>query len=111
MTMTDAALPLQPAAATRGGLLLWAAALLLLLQLFGLTAHAHDNADKAQDCVACAAQAQAHAAPPAPAPEPAQWRHGRALAIVAVVQLPPLPAHLDWLLPPPHAPPPFLPAP
>jgi hypothetical protein len=108
-----AAAPAEPrrsvAAAARGRLLLWCAALVLLCQLFGAVGHDHkkekENEAWAQDCVACSVHAQAPAAPPAPSPgAPAFvpfFLHALAPPTVAARPV----SRAGYLLPQPHAPP------
>lgn len=105
MTMT-ASFPLhRQATAARGRLMLWCGALVLLLQLFALTGHDHDNEPKAQDCVACSVQAQSHAAPPEPRSKPVlvAWMPVRTLPAWESVAT--LSVDAGHLRPQPHAPP------
>jgi hypothetical protein len=93
------------AAAARGRLLLWCAALVLLCQLFGAVGHDHDTEARAQDCVACSVHAQSLAAPPGPQPGAPTFAPFlvRVLPPPAVVARPATRA--SYLLPQPHAPP------
>lgn len=107
--MNGSDVPVEPqrslAAAARGQLLLWCAALVLLCQLFGGIGHDHENEARAQDCVACSVHAQAPAAPPAPSPgAPAFvpfFLHALAPPTVAARPV----SRTGYLLPQPHAPP------
>lgn len=110
--MNGASVPAAPAepqrslaAAARGRLLLWCAALVLLCQLFGAAGHDHENEARAQDCVACSVHAQAPAAPPAPSlGAPAFvpfFLHALAPPTVAARPV----SRAGYLLPQPHAPP------
>lgn len=97
----------RQAAAARGRLMLWCGALVLLLQLFALTGHDHDNEPKAQECVACSVQAQSQAAPPAPQPTPAPVEWALLVTLPVREAVAALPADASHLRPQPHAPPAF----
>lgn len=93
----------RQAAAARGRLMLWCGALVLLL--FALAGHDHDNEVKAQDCVACSVQAQSLAAPPVPGAAPVRPPLLLAWAAPPYPAIAALPGHTHYLLPQPHAPP------
>jgi hypothetical protein len=98
----------RPAASRgRGACVAWLLALMLLFQLLVQTQHEH--ASKSHHCVACVVHATPLAGPPlaslAVAPAAAL-----VYSILLPVRLVPRPARaFDYLLPPAHAPPVFLP--
>jgi hypothetical protein len=85
------------------------ATLILLVQLFAAVAHHdHELAAKSQHCVACVLHAHPDAAPPdaPPSPAPTGWALRGVLPPFPVTSAAAPPS--DHLLPPAHAPPPFL---
>jgi hypothetical protein len=109
--MTIAPRPYDRPAASRGrgACVAWLLAIVLLFQLLVQTQHDHEHASKSHHCVACAVHATPLAGPPV-----ASLAVAPAAALVYILALPvrlvPRPARAaDYLLPPPHAPPVFLP--
>lgn len=115
--------PLRPGAAARGlpahgsayvsvdkpahWLILALAALVFIVQLLGAAHHDHELAAKSQHCVSCVLHAQPHAAPPDAVLRvvPLAWILEYAVIGTLITAAPP--AVSDYLLPLPHAPPPF----
>jgi hypothetical protein len=95
--------------AARRGVMPWLFAIVFVLQMLFAPQHHHDTPAKTSHCAACALHAQPHAGPPTAVAPPASpgWHIVYCLVFAAVV------AHhvagADYLLPPAHAPPRFLP--
>lgn len=103
--MTGLARLYSQTAATRGRMLLWVGALVLLLQLFAAVGHDHETEARTQECVACSVLSHAQAAPPAPpASVPVSPARLAGLLPAALVRQPNA-APAGWLLPQPQAPP------
>jgi len=86
-------------------LVVWFAALVLLLQLLGATQHRHDLAHQASDCAGCMLAAQ----PPSPPPPPVIPEVESSLAVVHYLLVPPALVlagrTVDFLIPHAQAPP------
>lgn len=103
--MTGFARLYSQTAASRGRLLLWLGALVLLLQLFSAVGHDHDTEARAQECVACSVLTHTQAAPLAPPTSmPASGARLVGLLPAALVRQT-VAAPAGWFLPQPHAPP------
>lgn len=88
-------------------LVVWFAAVVLLLQLLGATQHRHDLAHQVADCAGCMLAAQ----PPSPPPPPVIPEVQATQAVLQYLLLLPAPVRIDvtasFLIPHAQAPPPL----
>ena len=107
--MIDASPRQRRTAATHGRLAAWLIIIVFMLQFLAATQHHHDAAAKTPHCVACTLHAQPHAAPPDATLAVAAFSRHVLHRLFYANLAQELVAYVDFLLPPSHGPPAFLP--